>query len=68
MTEFTHERPGCPGPFKPNGLDRDNASCVFLCSGCGATGEFPAEVVKYPDRMDPPKWPPTGTIRVSLDS
>ena len=69
MTEPTHKRPDCTGTFEPNGLDRDDgiSFCVFLCSGCGATVEYPAKVVEFPDRTNLPKWPPTGTIRVRLD-
>lgn len=69
MTEPTHSRPDCTGTFKPHGLDRNcgKTFCVFLCSGCEATVGYPADVVEYPDRTDPPTWPPTGTIRVRLD-
>ena len=69
MTETTHNCPDCTGTFKPNGLDWDHGKtfCVFLCSGCGATVEYPAEVVEYPDQTDPPRWPPTGTIWVRVD-
>ena len=69
MTNPTHKHSDCKGTFKPCGLDRDNGNvlCVFMCSDCKAAVEYPAEMVEPPDRTDPPKWPPTGTIRVSVD-